>query len=179
MFWNKTMKAYVIHHSDCHDREPVVQALVHATDATVVDAVWFSDRSRRYEGNSRSHVKVAQQAEDEYLVFEDDCVLADDWRSVLQGKDDFDVIFLGVNSDAGVPFGTHALVIRQRARLAIIEDTERLSHAVWQTWAFDHILNLICKQRGLRVWVPDEANWQRWALQKKGMLSTITGVPRR
>jgi len=176
--------AFVIHHSPCADRQDLVDNLVGHSGATVLDAVWFDDPEKRKEGCSKSHVKVATTASQlhpdlPYLVFEDDCILANDWKTVLEGKEDFDVVYLGVNSNGGTPFGTHAMLIRPAARQAILEDTERLFDAVWDTWAFDHIVDLICKQRELRVWVPPEEEWHRWALQKKGMISTITGVARR
>jgi hypothetical protein len=174
------MRAFVIHHPSSADRSDLVQALRAATGADVIDAVWFDGPERRKEGCSRSHMRVAEAADasEPYLVFEDDCILADDWKDVLQGKDGYDVVYLGVNSNSGVPFGTHALLIGPAARKAILEDTETMSHAVWDTWAFDHILHRICTERSLSVWVPDEAHWNRWALQKKGLVSTITGVPR-
>jgi hypothetical protein len=176
--------AFVIHHFPCTDRQDVVKDIVNLSGATVLDAVWFDDPTKRKEGCSKSHVKVATIAQklhpdSPYLVFEDDCILANEWKSVLEGKDEFDVVYLGVNSNSGIPFGTHAMLIRPSARQAILEDTERLFDAVRDTWAFDHIVHLICKQRGLRVWVPPEEEWYRWALQKKGMISTITGNARR
>jgi len=175
------MKAFVIHHSASTDRDDLVKTLVDATGAEIVEAVWFEDPHKRKEGCAKSHIKVAQLADpnEPYLVFEDDCILADDWADVLDGKEDYDIVYLGVNSNGGTPFGTHAMLIRPAAREAILEDTERLHDAVWDTWAYDHIVHLLAKQRNLRVWTPpEEAQWFRWAMQKKGMISTITGAPR-
>lgn len=170
--------AFVLHHPSSSDREEIVQEIVKKTGATIVQSFLLSDR---VAGNRASHLQAAKLAKSlaptsHYLVFEDDCVLAEDWKLCLEGMRFTDVLYLGYNGKSSdVTFGTHALLISPRARDKILERTESLVGAVDRRGAFDHILSKLCRQEGLLTAMPPLAEKEMWAWQKKGLKSLITG----
>jgi hypothetical protein len=180
------LPAFVIHHAGATDRAEHVAAIINATGATVVDAVWLTGggHDARKRGCLLSHTRVAALASDAApsswsLVFEDDAVLAPDWADVLRDKQgQYDLVYIGVNSLSSsnrVPFGTHAMFMSPAVRAAVVANSVRFAPDVQNPWAFDHVLSIICTRAGFRVWVPDEPEWARWVAQRTGLVSSITG----
>lgn len=133
------------------------------------------------QGCRTSHLKVAQIAKDlypqeSYLVFEDDCVLSDDWMRCVQEAKGADVVFLGYNDKSWhTIYGTHALMISPKARDLILARTEELAPCVRDVGAFDHILSELMFQERLSVIAPSPLEKERWAHQRRGLRSLITG----
>lgn len=172
---------FIIHNSSSTERKEIVDSLVSKTKATVYQAIMLQDGKA---GLRASHIAVAKLAKtlhptSHYLVFEDDCVLADDWELCIQGMECADVLYLGYNGKCEhTTFGTHALLISPKARDKIISETENLSNQVVDKGAFDHILSKLCRQEGLLTAMPPPDTKERWAYQQKGLKSTITGLIR-
>lgn len=163
--------AFVIHRQECTERQSLVDELVKKTKAHIVEPVW--NPSDPKQGCRQSHCLVALIARSlypnkPYLVFEDDCVLANSWKSAIE--DGFDIIYLGVNGVCEhTLFGTHALYITPKVRDAILAETEELSNRVIDKGAYDHILSLLCRLHGFKI------NVNTVAVQKEGLKSYITG----
>lgn len=174
--------AFVIHYSACKDRDNLTADLIHKTKATLVESCWLP--TEPVKGNLLSHIQVAKLARtlhptQHYLVFEDDCVLAEDWSECLKGMEFSDVLYLGYNDKSKeVTYGTHALFISPKARDAIIARAEVLGHQVDRKNAFDHILSKICRQEGLITCMAKVEEKERYAHQQKGIKSYITGKVR-
>ena len=174
--------SYVIHSSISKDRDSLVDALVKETGATVFDAIMDTDA---HLGCTRSHIAVAKLAKEShptshYLVFEDDCVLSENWKDILKGYQFADVLYLGYNNrcDEAV-FGTHALYLSPKARDVIIEGAERYKDCVKPKNACDWILSLLCRKYGLITCIPKLDNRELYCHQQKGIVSLITGLPRK
>jgi len=170
--------AYVLHHPSCKDRVESVAEIITKTGATVVQSCLMHDGKA---GCRTSHILVAklartQHPDKHYLVFEDDCVLSEDWQKCIEGVGFADVVYLGYNQkSSSVVFGTHALLLSPKARDAIIECAELVKNEVADKGAFDHILSYLCRAKGLMTCMPPVEERETWAWQKKGIRSTITG----
>jgi GR25 family glycosyltransferase involved in LPS biosynthesis len=155
-----------------------VKTLVQRTKGTVVSAVMLDNGK---DGCRASHLAVARLArglhpDKHYLVFEDDCVLSEDWEKCIEGMEMADVLYLGYNDKCShTTFGTHALLISPKARDKIVSDSEKLKDEVIDKGAYDHVLSKLCRQEGLLTAMPPVDEKDRWAWQKKGLKSTITG----
>jgi GR25 family glycosyltransferase involved in LPS biosynthesis len=113
------------------------------------------------------------------LIFEDDCVLSEDWQEVMKGYEFADVLYLGYNDRCEHSvFGTHALYISPKARDVIIDHTEQFKDEVPNKGAYDMILSLLCRKYGLITCIPRTEDREKYAVQKKGLISQITGQPR-
>lgn len=171
--------AFVIHHSEATDRADIVKALVEKTNATIVEAVWVQDRK---QGCRHSHLKVALLAkelvpESPYLVFEDDCILTDQWKQSLDSTATRDLVYLGYNDRCEhTIFGTHALIVSPRLRDILIQETEDLIDNVRDRGAFDHILSLLCSMHSIVPLLPFQKDV--YCYQQKGLVSSITGKKR-
>lgn len=183
----KIEPSFIIHSSLSSERNKLVEALVKATGAEVVEAVWYPDDPKK--GCRESHKKVAQMAKEKapnasYLVFEDDCELVSDrWYYPFVAGEDIDVVYLGINGYGKFfgqmySYGTHAMLVSPKVRDLILEQTDLKSEEVWDKGAFDHILNKICYDNNCTVWRPTQKDSQRWVRQAKGYKSTITGCVR-
>ena len=174
--------AFVLHNSQSLDRIETTNELVKKTGATIFQSLLLPDG---VEGNRLSHLEAAKVAKSlfptkHYLIFEDDCVLSEDWQRCLEGMTMADVVYLGYNDKSSdVTFGTHALLLSPKARDKILERAESLVQAVDRKGAYDHILSKLCRQEGLLTAMPPLDQKERWAVQKKGLVSLITGEPRR
>ena len=114
-----------------------------------------------------------------YLVFEDDCVLKDDWDYPVKYFKDYDVLYIGYNDRCPDKiFGTHALMISPKARDAIIRLAEGLVEDVFKREPYDWILSQLCRDEGLSVCVPKLEMKDKWCYQKMGILSLITNKVR-
>lgn len=174
--------AYIIHHKDCLDRKHLVDDLVRKTNGTVVDAVWCADGK---EGCRKSHLKVAALAKQEhphspYLVFEDDCILTDCWRDMIEKyvrtPGHCELVFLGFNDICEHSiFGTHAILIFPEARQAILDWTEYYADKVFNPGAFDIILSKLITKHHLLYAMPPKVDCKKYAYQCPGLTSTITG----
>ena len=173
--------AFVIHHTSSTDRVEIVKDIVKKTDATIVQSILLPNRKL---GCTASHLSVAKLAKSlfplqSYLVFEDDCVLSENWMDALKGVESADVVYLGYNDKCEhTVFGTHALLISPKARDAIIEEADKVKDEVIDKGAYDHILSLLCRRKGLQVAMPKKEFRGTFAHQKKGLISTITGRAR-
>lgn len=171
--------AFVIHYSGCKDRDEVTADLINKTKATLVESCWLPEHPLR--GNTLSHIQVAKLAKtlhptQHYLVFEDDCELAEDWSDCLKGMEFSDVLYLGyTDKSKDVTYGTHALYLSPKARDVIISHAEGLGNRVDRKFAFDHILSKLSREQGLITCIPKKEECQRYAQQKKGLKSYITG----
>lgn len=170
--------AYVLHHPSSKDRVETVADIIKKTGATVVQSCLMDDRKM---GCRSSHILTAKLARSQhpassYLIFEDDCVLSDDWQKCIEGVEFADVVYLGYNDKSSrVVYGTHALLISPKARDLIIEWAETYAGVVENKGAYDHILSLLCREKGLLTCMPPPDQKERWAWQKKGLPSLITG----
>lgn len=173
--------AFIIHSSTTRDRESLVKELKSKTSATIVEATMLPDPRK---GLTISHIQVAKLARalhptSHYLVFEDDCELSEDWQRCLEGMEIADVVYLGYNGfNPYITYGTHALLLSPKARDAIIADAEELGENCVPRHAFDHILSTLAKEKGFVVCKPPRDDKERWAWQRKGLRSTITGQVR-
>lgn len=173
--------SFVIHHQGSTDRDDLVVNIVKETGAIIFQSIWLDNK---HKGCSLSHVQVAKMALKlfplkHYLVFEDDCVLSENWADCLKGLEMADVVYLGYNGKCEhTIFGTHALLLSPKARDAIIDFTSEVAEDVVHKWAFDHILTRICRTKGLVVAMPKLEHKEVYAVQKKGLISTITGKER-
>jgi hypothetical protein len=170
--------SFVIHNPSSSERREIVKTLVQRTKATIVSAVMLDNGK---DGCRASHLAVARLArglhpDNHYLVLEDDCVLSEDWTMCLQGMEMADVVYLGYNDkSSSVTYGTHAVCFSPKARDALLKWTEALTEDVEDKGAFDHILSKICRQEGLLVAMPPPDQRDRYAVQKAGLRSLITG----
>ena len=170
--------SFVIHNPSCSERTEIVNQLIKKTNAILVDAVMMPNGK---DGNRASHQAVARLArglhpDKHYLVFEDDCVLSEDWQKCIEGMEMADVLYLGYNGKSSdVTYGTHALLVSPKARNKILSDSEALKNLVADKGAFDHVLSKLCRQEGLLTAMPPPDEKERWAVQKKGLKSLITG----
>lgn len=175
------MKAFVLHNSSCVERDEIVEELVKKTKATVFQSYLLSDGK---EGCRQSHIAVAKLAKalyplDKYIIFEDDCVLAEDWEDCLKGLEFADVVYLGYNDKCEhTTFGTHALLLSPKARDVIIENAEKHKDDVINKGAYDFILSLLCRKYGLLTCMPKMQDRERYCHQKRGLKSQITGMIR-
>ena len=173
------MKAYIIHNQDCEDRRDIVEHLQTSTGAEVVEAVWMKNPVL---GCIYSHLKVAVKAKQDnekkpYIVFEDDCDLLEDIDVILAHFQEADIVYFGYN-DMGFDkygmfpyfFGTHAMMISPKARDILLEHC--LEHP---GLPYDHIVSRLIKQFNLSVEFPDFEDKEKFAVQRKGLISTITG----
>jgi GR25 family glycosyltransferase involved in LPS biosynthesis len=170
--------SFVIHNPSSSERTEIVKELIKKTGATLVEAVMMSNGK---DGCRASHQAVARLARglhptSHYLVFEDDCVLSDDWESCIEGMEVADVLYLGYNGKSKeITYGTHALMVSPKARDKILSESEKLKDAVVDKGAYDHILSKLCRQEGLLTAMPPPDEKEKWAWQKKGLKSLITG----
>lgn len=172
--------AFIIHSSTFSaDRKSYVTALQEETGATLVEATLLDNR---LIGCSLSHLKVAQLAnqmypDSSYIVFEDDCVLTSDWKDGLRDLSG-DVCYLGYNDRGsdGILYGTHAMIISVKARQKILDYLPFLLQ-ISSFPAYDHLCWSIWKGSFCTVGAP--ICGFLWAYQAKGILSLITGNPRR
>lgn len=176
------LPAFIIHSSSSTDRNSIVQDIVQKTNATVFDAIMTVDGK---DGCRKSHIEVAKLAKlsfpsSHYLVFEDDCILRENWREVLKGYEFADVLYLGYNDRCSkAVFGTHALFLSPKARDAIIQDAETLKDSVENKGAYDWILSLLCRKYGLITCMPRMENRELFCHQQKELVSLITGQLRK
>ena len=169
--------AFVIHDPSCSERTEIVNELVKKTGAIIVAAVMLPNGK---DGCRASHLAVARLArglhpDKHYVVFEDDCELLEGWEDVLQTTD-ADVVYLGyTDRSKKVIYGTHAMRISPNLRNEILKDTEGLKDEVENRGAFDHILSKLLAINRFKVACPRFEDRERWAVQKKGIKSLITG----
>lgn len=172
------MKAFIIHSSACQERREVVDELVKRTGGEVVDAVMLENR---VEGCMRSHLKVAALAKqvapnEPYMVFEDDCILEDGWDGILSQSQFADLLYFGyTDANKDTIFGTHALWISPRLRDLFLEKGEEYTFKVRASWAVDWIIPKLCQDFKLNVFRPTYELREKWAYQKRGLTSQITG----
>jgi len=175
------LPAYIIHNSSSSERDEIVKELLLKTKGMVVEGIFEANRK---DGCRHAHQSVARLARSlhptkHYLVFEDDCVLSDDWERCIEGMEVADVLYLGYNDKCShTTFGTHALMISPKGRDKILSDSEKLKDEVIDKGAYDHVLSKLCRQEGLLTAMPPLDEKERWAWQQKGLTSTITGKTR-
>lgn len=187
------LPAFIIHHKDQEDRKDLVQALVQATGAIVVDPVWIPQDP--VKGCRESHRKVALLAKENfpdspYLVFEDDCEIMDlNFLDLLKEHPDVDLLYFGVTnySNYKLPFplyhswGTHAMMITPKVRdifLSTLNDylTMPFPHG---NHPVDQIFCVMEKKESLLVWKPPMPIMEKYVRQKPGLRSTISKTIRR
>lgn len=184
--------AYIIHNSQQVDRKEIVNALVKATDAIIVEAVWSTKDP--VWGCRESHKKVARLAKEAhpdsaYLVFEDDCEILDPYfLDLIVENADVDLLYFGVNGFCThkKPFvlkhswGTHAMYITPKVRDLLL--TKESYYLQMEFPLGNHPLDqLYCvmeANENLKVWKPDERTMKRWVRQKPGLKSAISGAIR-
>lgn len=170
--------SFILHNSSSSERREVVNLLLEQTKATIVEAVMLENGK---DGCRASHLATLRLAnalhpDRHVLVLEDDCLLSDDWHRCLDGIEMLDVVYLGYNGKSEtVTYGTHAVVLSPKARKAILASAETLKDSVDDKGAYDHILSRICRQDGLLTAMPPLDQKNRYATQKEGLRSLITG----
>jgi hypothetical protein len=186
------LPAYIIHNSKEKDRKEIVQKLIEATGAKVVEAVWNTQDP--IWGCRESHKKVAILAKQEhpesaYLVFEDDCEILDpNFIRVIFDHLDADIIYFGVNGYCvhQLPFpllhnwGTHAMMMTPKARDTLLEKEAKYLEMPFPRGVhpYDALMCVMAECENLKVWKPDEVNKNRWVRQKPGLKSSISGAIR-
>jgi GR25 family glycosyltransferase involved in LPS biosynthesis len=174
--------SFVIHNSSSKDRDLFVDALLKQTRATVFEAIMTP---KGVDGCRQSHINVAKLAKQlhptsHYIVFEDDCILSENWQEILKGYEFADVLYLGYNDRCSkAVFGTHALYLSPKARDVIIEGAERYKDCVENKGAYDWILSLLCRKYGLITCMPKMENRELFCHQAKDVVSLITGQTRK
>ena len=175
---NNIYPAFVIHDNGCYEREEIVKDLVEKTKATVFQSYLHKDANK---GCCFSHIAVAKVAKSlyptkHYLVFEDDCVLFDGWEDTLKGLEFADVVYIGYTDKCDkATFGTHALLISPKARDIIIEHGVDVGQQVRPVYAYDWTLSALCRKYGLITCMPKMEDREKWCIQKRGLVSQITG----
>ena len=173
--------AFVIHHPSAKDREDCVIDLQAKTGAFVSEAIWFEEKNKRHIGCTLSHIVVANTAkkilpDNYYLVFEDDCILSDNWTEILTNFQDYDIVYLGYTDICEhTIFGTHGLLISPKARDIIIEHALEYKDKVLHEGACDQILTKLIRDYKLKFKLPSYSRRQEFAHQKKGLVSQISG----
>lgn len=167
--------AFVIHASFSKDRDQYVKQLQDKAGATVIEAIVPGNP---LIGCCMSHLKVAQTAKNlfpdsAYIVFEDDCVLNENWQDALTDLSG-DVCYLGYSDKAstGLLFGTWAMLLTPKARDALIS---WLPHMIETSSypAYDHLCWKIWEGAKFAVGKPDDGyKYCNWA---RGLLSLIQG----
>ena len=175
---NNIHPAFVIHDSQCVDREEIVNDLVHKTRGTVFQSYVLKDGN---EGCMSSHLGVARLAKGlhplkHYLVFEDDCVLEDGWEKTLEGLEFADVVYLGYTDKCQeATFGTHALLLSPKARDCLLDHAREIGAEIRPKYAMDWVLSKLCRKYGLITCMPKMEEREKYAYQKRGLVSQITG----
>ena len=181
--------AYIIHNTSQIERKEIVDRLIQATGAKVVEAVWNTQDP--VLGCRESHKKVARLAKEEYphssyLVFEDDCEIVDpNFLELLNEHKDVDILYFGVNGFCvhQQPYrlrhswGTHAMMITPKARDCFLEkETEILQMRFpLGNHPLDQLFCVLEDKEKLKVWKPDESAMKQWVRQKPGLKSAISG----
>ena len=173
------MKSFIIHRDSMTERKDCVNKIVSLTNAEVVEAIWFPLFPPM--GCLLSHIKVARMAEGEYLVFEDDChVLNEDFMKLDRNAD---IVYYGINGSAFQTkpiecehyWGTHAVYISDKVRRLLLEHWEKEISVLYPKGfpAIDEMLSVFIKRYDLSMKIYNAIE------QKKGLLSSVTGRPRR
>lgn len=184
--------AYIIHNSAQENRKDIVNALINATEAIIVEAVW--DPENPNAGCIESHKKVARLAKKDhplspYLVFEDDCEIVDpSFLNLLKEHTEVDLLYFGVNGFCvhDIPFvirhswGTHAMYITPKVR-----DTFLKKEGMYLNMRFpsnkkqiDHLFCIMEHCEKWKSWKPSEDTKTKWVRQKPGLISAISGKVR-
>jgi hypothetical protein len=177
------LPSFIIHHPSSVERSGIVKELITKTGGTVVEACLMSDGKA---GCRASHLKVAKIAKElcptkHYLVFEDDCeFVSDRWNFPMIAGEEIDLVYFGVTGYGKFfgqmySYGTHAMLVSPKVRDLILDQTDSTVDKVYETGAFDHILNKICYDNNCTVWRPTAKDGERWVRQAKGYKSTISG----
>lgn len=194
------LPSFIIHHAEQHDRKYLVQALVKATGASVIDAVWIPEDP--IKGCRESHIKVARLAKElypdsPYLVFEDDCEIVDPhFLDLLNEHPDVDILYFGVTnySQHTLPivlyhsWGTHAMMITPKARDLFLSKLEEYLALPFpqDKHPVDQIYCVLEVKESLKVWKPrmsycihPQNTIEKYVRQKPGLRSTISKTIRR
>ena len=122
------MKTFIIHLDSATERKQHVEELVKITGGEVVSAVkaylpenWLVKAPGHY-GCRDSHIKCLEMAEDDCLIFEDDCEIVD--KSIFlmlpEMKHLYDFIYLGALPNSIVRssemYGTHSIWVSKKAK---------------------------------------------------------------
>lgn len=184
------MKAYILHHPSMTERDPLVQALIQATNAEVIEPVWIPENPVR--GCRESHKKVlGLNLEEPCLIFEDDCeIVREDFLCLLEEHKECDMIYLGVCDYSKnvvqhpIPlihsYGTHAYFVNAKARQTLFHNIDKELTRPYQPnqHAIDQLYNVIEFEQKLKVWKPPKSQCRQWVQQKEGLQSSISGVVR-
>jgi hypothetical protein len=186
------LPSYVIHNYKQVDRKEIVEKLIEATGAKVVEAVWSKEDP--VWGCRESHKKVAQIAKEEYpdsayLVFEDDCEIVDSsFLRLILDHLDVDILYFGVNGFCvhSKPFplehswGTHAMMITPKARDLFLEKEAEYLKMEFPlgNHPYDQLMCVMAEREHLNVWKPNEQLMNKWVRQKPGLVSSISGSVR-
>lgn len=153
------MKCYILHLDTAIEREPFVRALQEQTGAHVISAIYNPQDGRI--GTRESHLMAYRMCEEDedLLVFEDDCELVDTscLELLQQYKQEYDLIYLGVNSEFHetpkgplLSYGTHALWMSAEARKKLLAYSQ-----IVRTKEIDHLWNQVQTKYKLRVLRPE------------------------
>lgn len=174
--------AFVIHDLNNQERKSTVKELQSKAKAVVVPAIVLE---KGHEGCLRSHIKVAELAQtlypdSHYIVFEDDCVLEEGWDDILKEFPTADLVYLGyTEASQDTIFGTHGMYMSPRLRDILIGHGVEYAFKVRFPWAADWVIPKLCKDYGLEVFRPAYKYKEKWAYQKRGLTSQITGKVRK
>lgn len=183
------LPAYIIHNYDQVDRKELVEKLIEATGAKVVEAIW-SEKDPVW-GCRESHKKVARIAKQEYpdsayLVFEDDCeIVNSSFLKIILENLDKDIVYFGVNGFCvhNQPFplqhswGTHAMMMTPKARdLLLTKESKYLEMEFPLGYhPYDQLMCVLAECENLKVWKPNEQSMTKWVRQRPGLKSAISG----
>lgn len=171
------MKTYIIHMSTAIERTELVKAVVDLTGAEIFEAIHI--KGNGVAGCLASHMTIFKSLapDEDVLVFEDDCEIVDPTFTLFieNNKHLYDIIYIGTNRTFDTPegissWGTHAMWISANAIRVILNHTPVRRE-------IDNIWNEIEHKYKLAVWRP--AHPYQYVIQKEGLLSSITGKPRK
>lgn len=153
------MKVFVLHLEEAVERLPLVQELQRKTGAIAVPGIYNRQDGRL--GTRDSHLKAYRMCgeDDDLLVFEDDCEIHDIrcLELLTNYKKDYDIIYLGVNSEfqetpkgPRLSYGAHAMWMSADARKKLLAYSQ-----IVKTKEIDHLWNQVQTKYKLRVLRPD------------------------
>jgi hypothetical protein len=151
--------AYIIHSSAATNRSMYVSEIQRKTGALVFRAIEIAkvgDYVGRRKGCTLSHIGILRRAARDVLVFEDDCVLQDNFAEAIQmHKHTHDIVYVGLlKSWNGGSSGAHAYWVSQKAKQVYLRHLDTVDPQVADKYPPDLAWNMIINRYGLKAWYP-------------------------
>ena len=110
----------------------------------------------RRKGCTLSHMGILRKAPRDVLVFEDDCILQDNFADAIRThKHTHDIVYVGVlKSWNGGSSGTHAYWVSQKAKQTFLQHVYKVDPNLADKYPTDLAWNMIISRYGLKAWYP-------------------------